>query len=155
MREEVESITKEVGWSKDAMAQMRILDSFCKETQRFNGVASGVLIRFTQNISKHLSPYLFAFRSVSLTRKVLKPYTLSDGTFLPPGTFVSASSRAIHFDPENYARPEEFDGFRFADMRDENDAGGAIEGEEGSANKHQMVTTGTEYLPFGHGKHAW
>ena len=79
----------------------------------------------------------------------MKPYTLSNGTFLPPGTFVSASSGAIHFDKDNYDHPEEFDGFRFASRR--NNAEGDI--EEGL--KYQLFTTSTEYLPFGHGKHAW
>jgi cytochrome P450 len=80
----------------------------------------------------------------------MKPYTLSNGTYLPPGTFVSASSRAIHFDPENYDYPEEFDGFRFARMQEEVENNG-----EEARFKYQLVTTGTEYLPFGHGKHAW
>lgn len=75
----------------------------------------------------------------------MKPYTLSNGTFLPAGTFVSVASRAIHFDDANYSNPEEFDGFRFAHIRE----------EEGQSAKHQMVATATDYLPFGHGKHAW
>lgn len=80
-----------------------------------------------------------------MTRKVLKPYTLSDGTFLPVGTFVSAASRAIHYDNANYENPEVFDGFRFSNIRE----------EDGEGTKHQMVATGTDYLPFGHGRHAW
>lgn len=84
----------------------------------------------------------------------MKPHTLSDGTFLPPGTFVSAASRAIHFDSEHYENPEVFDGFRFADPVDSGRMNelGTGNGEE---PKNHMVTTSSEYLPFGHGKHAW
>ena len=38
-----------------------------------------------------------------------------------------------------------FDPLRFADMRS----------EEGASIKHQFVSTSPEYVPFGHGKHAW
>ena len=38
-----------------------------------------------------------------------------------------------------------FDGFRFARMRE----------AEGEGTKHQYVNTSTEYVSFGHGKHAW
>lgn len=80
-----------------------------------------------------------------MTRKALKDHTLSDGTFLPAGTFVSAASRAIHYDSANYEHPEVFDGFRFANIRE----------EEGEGTKHQMVATATDFLAFGHGRHAW
>ena len=40
MREEVERVTKEDGWSKASMTKMRKLDSFLKETQRYNGIGS-------------------------------------------------------------------------------------------------------------------
>lgn len=43
MREEVERVIKEDGWTKVAMTKMRKLDSFLKETQRFNGIGSGML----------------------------------------------------------------------------------------------------------------
>ena len=41
LRDEVEGVTKEYGWSKTAITKMHYLDSFLKETQRFNGFASG------------------------------------------------------------------------------------------------------------------
>lgn len=38
MREEVETVVKKEGWSKVALTKMRKLDSFLKESQRFNGL---------------------------------------------------------------------------------------------------------------------
>ena len=39
LREEVEGIIAEEGWTKASLGKMRKLDSFLKESQRVNGVA--------------------------------------------------------------------------------------------------------------------
>lgn len=80
-----------------------------------------------------------------MNRKVLKDFTFSNGTVLPAGTFLSVASYATHHDEANYAHPNEFDPFRFAQLRD----------QEGEEIRHQMVSTNSQYLSFGHGKHAW
>ena len=46
-----------------------------------------------------------------------------------------------------YENPGEFDGFRFYNLRDKD--------EQDGVTKYQMVNTSTDYLAFGHGKHAW
>ena len=43
LREEVEAITAAEGWTKAAMGKMRKLDSFLKESQRFNGIGLSAL----------------------------------------------------------------------------------------------------------------
>lgn len=40
MREEVESIVNEEGWTKKSMQKMRKVDSFMKETQRMYGLGA-------------------------------------------------------------------------------------------------------------------
>lgn len=72
--------------------------------------------------------------------------TLSDGTFLPAGTFITANLTGAHHDESIYPDPDKFDGFRFSKLRDES-------AEE--SVKHQMVNTSADYLAFGHGRHAW
>ena len=78
-----------------------------------------------------------------MTRKALKDFTFSDGTFIPKGCFVSAAEAPTHFDEANYEYPDEFNPWRFVDEED-------VEGV-----KNQMVTTSTEYVTFGHGRFAW
>ena len=78
-------------------------------------------------------------------RMAMKDLTLSDGTFIPAKTIIVAPASPTHEDTDNYSNPLVFDPWRFSDMR----------AEEGEGNKHQFVTTSTEYLVFGHGKHAW
>ena len=80
-----------------------------------------------------------------MTRKALKDFTFSDGTFVPKGTTIVAAIRSIHHDEEFYENADTFEPFRFADLRE----------EDGEALKHQYASTTTEYLPFGLGRHAW
>ncbi len=75
----------------------------------------------------------------------MQDYTFSDGTFVPKGSKISAAARPIHMDDEFYEDPQVFDPWRFANMRD----------EDGEGIKHQLVSTTPEYIPFGHGRHAW
>ncbi|KAI9569397.1 cytochrome P450 [Boletus coccyginus] len=121
LREEVEDIVEKDGWTKIALGKMRKVDSFLKESQRIEGMSM-----------------------VTLTRKALRDFTFSDGTFIPKGTSVAAATRSLHHDNNFYDNPEVFEPFRFACLRedDEQDA------------KHQFASTSIEYLPFGHGRHA-
>ncbi|KIJ05876.1 hypothetical protein PAXINDRAFT_20895 [Paxillus involutus ATCC 200175] len=96
LREEVELIVDTDGWSKGALAKMRKLDSFLKESQRMEGIDC-----------------------VTMPRKAMKEFTFSDGTVLPQGSFVAIASQATHLDNGVYENAETFDPFRFANMRDE------------------------------------
>ncbi|KAF8897197.1 cytochrome P450 [Infundibulicybe gibba] len=100
LREEVEAVIKEDGWSKTAMGKMRKLDSFLRESQRLTGI--GALV---------------------MNRKVLKDFTFSDGTLVPAGNFVSVASFATHHNKEYYKNPYEFDGFRFSRLREDQGEG--------------------------------
>jgi cytochrome P450 len=82
-----------------------------------------------------------------MSRLVLRPFTLSNGLTIPAGTLVAVPLHAIHRDEEIYPNPEEFDGFRFSKLREKE--GGV------TATSHQAVSTSTEQLAFGLGRHAW
>ncbi|KAJ3478574.1 hypothetical protein NLI96_g9659 [Meripilus lineatus] len=108
LRQEVESVVAEEGWTKNAMQKMRKVDSFLRECQRYHSLGL-----------------------VSMTRRAVKDFQFSDGTFIPAGGFVSAATMTIHHDNEYYSDPDLFDPWRFADLRE----------EEGEGLKHQMVST--------------
>lgn len=143
MREEVDQIVAEDGWTKSAMQRMRKVDSFLKECQRMFGLGPGGSITLVAPWCTCLTPT--SLYPVSMSRLALQDYTFSDGTFVPKGGMVSVAARAIHTDNEYYENGEIFDPWRFANMRE----------EEGEGIKHQLVSTGVEYVPFGHGRHAW
>jgi cytochrome P450 len=87
-----------------------------------------------------------------MTRKVLKPFTFSNGVTLPTGAYVAAHLHAVHHDGSLYENPEEFDGFRFVDEKPKADA----DAEKVVHKPRQtMYTTSKTYLAFGHGRHAW
>jgi len=95
LREEVEAVVAKDGWSKMSLTKMRKLDSFIRESLRFN--ASG--------------------GAISMLRKAVKDFTFSDGTFIPKNTIICVASLPMHHDDENYANADIFDPFRSADMR--------------------------------------
>ncbi|KAJ6557762.1 cytochrome P450 [Mycena capillaripes] len=128
MREEVQRVINQDGWTKTALSNMHRVDSFLRESQRLNGSSS-----------------------LTMNRKVVakNDFTFSDGTVIPYGSFLSVTGLAVQHDPANYDHPEIFDGFRFSRMRDEGDR----QATQGIFKSH-MVSTAPEHLAFGHGKHA-
>jgi cytochrome P450 len=83
-----------------------------------------------------------------MSRKAVKDFNFSDGTFIPAGTVLSLPMYATHHDEANYSSPDVFDPYRFSRLREEcgDGSGGA---------KYQMVASGTENLTWGLGRHVW
>lgn len=54
IREEIEAVIAEDGWSKVAMTKMHKLDSFFKESQRYNGISFSKSIMFANDIESKL-----------------------------------------------------------------------------------------------------
>ncbi|KAI0827308.1 cytochrome P450 [Trametes gibbosa] len=100
LREEIEPLVKEEGWTKGTMGKMWRLDSFLRESQRQNGI----------NI-------------ISLMRGARKDVTLDDGTFIPKGTLLAVPVYSMHHDDALYADADAFDPFRFARMRERDGEG--------------------------------
>jgi hypothetical protein len=141
----VETIIRGEGWTKAAVMKMRKLDSFLKESMRLNPLGFG-----TQPTPFLLNPSTLAITNlgtVSTTRDVIVPngYTFRNGVTLPQGSVVATTLYPIHMDETIYPKPNEFDGFRFSRMRE----------QEGESAKHHASNTSHEYLNFGHGQHAW
>lgn len=84
----------------------------------------------------------------SLNRYALRDYTFQDGTFIPKGTFVTASLHSLHMSDKTYENAEKFDPWRFVDMG----ANGDVLEE---SMTRQFTSTSAEYLAFGSGKHVW
>ncbi|KAF9270845.1 cytochrome P450 [Marasmius fiardii PR-910] len=95
LRNEVNQIIQQDGWTKVAMGKMRKLDSFLKESHRVSGSA----------------PF-------GVFRKTRKDFVFSNGVVIPAGTFMATTPFASAFDEKNYQNPSEFDGFRFDRLRE-------------------------------------
>ncbi|KIK15500.1 hypothetical protein PISMIDRAFT_16470 [Pisolithus microcarpus 441] len=98
LREEVDALIREHGWTKEAIALMRKVDSFLAETQRLEGVLTS-----------------------SVQRKAMKDLTLSDGTFVPKGTHLCVPTYVVHRDSAVYDSPGVFNPFRFCQLSDDED----------------------------------
>ncbi|KAJ8702372.1 hypothetical protein PTI98_001092 [Pleurotus ostreatus] len=122
LREEVRKITKLDGWSRNAIEEMSFVDSFVKESMR------------RENI-----------RSASMMRKVVKPFTFSNGLRIPVGTIISVPSRSVHMDPERYSRPNDFEGFRFVTYE---------ENLPTTSVQHMLISTNSDFFVWGHGREA-
>ena len=141
LREEVDAIVKEDGWTKAGIDRMVKVDSFLRESQRVNGqgtCAQSIAFFRTTNADLY-------FNSVTMSRVALEDFTFSNGTVIPTGTTVAVPMYAIHHDKNIWPDPFTFDPYRSSRVRDQ--GAGDV--------KQQMVTTSSEFLPWGYGRHAW
>ena len=77
--------------------------------------------------------------TVSLQRKVMSDFRLSDGTQLKKNMSIAFPSYEVNRDSSKWVNPNDFDGFRFDNLRR----------EPGSENKYQFVTTSNDSINFG------
>ena len=98
IREEINAVSKEDGawmkWKKSSFTKLRKLDSFMRESQRFN------------------PPTL-----LSMHRVMLQDHQFTDGTVIPRNAHVSMAVNAIQNDPEVTPEPKIFDGLRYYKLR--------------------------------------
>ncbi|KAK8002967.1 hypothetical protein PG989_002686 [Apiospora arundinis] len=98
------------------------LDSFLRETGRLNPLSM-----------------------IGLMRVARKDFRFRDGTVIPKGCRIGVPTIAIHQDAALYPKPDEFDGFRFSKLCEE---------DPGNTTRHGAASTGLDYLTFGHGKNV-
>ena len=78
-----------------------------------------------------------------ISRLALRPLELSNGMTIPAGTSVAVPVNAINRDETVYSNPDDFDGFRFAKLRE----------EEGDTMSSRY--TSSENMSFGIGRQKW
>ncbi|KAF9047872.1 cytochrome P450 [Panaeolus papilionaceus] len=93
LREEVSEVTSRCGWTKEAVDEMVVIDSFIRESQR-----------------------LHAGGQIALTRQAVQDFTFSNGVTIPKGTTVSVTAISRHLDESIYPDPNTFDPLRFVKM---------------------------------------
>ncbi|GAO19702.1 hypothetical protein UVI_02064330 [Ustilaginoidea virens] len=120
LRAEVESVLGTGEWSKTSLYNLKLMDSVLKESQRLKPIAITSMRRYTTT-----------------------DVELSDGTVLPGGYLTMVSVKK-HWDPQVYAKPHEFDGYRFYKMRQ----------QPGKENTSQLVSATADHMGFGYGHHA-
>ncbi|TLS26874.1 hypothetical protein PpBr36_04795 [Pyricularia pennisetigena] len=136
MRREVVSVLASCNgeWSKRALANLYKTDSFLRESARLN-----------------------TFMSVAGNRLITAPegLALPNGQVLPKGTPIMFPAAPVMVDETYYPNPLEFRPFRFVPKAKDGGDGDEKTGvrDEGRA-RTAFSCTSTEYMAFGHGKHA-
>ena len=140
LRDEISGLLNEDGgWGPNTPSKMRKMDSFLRESQRVNPQAIRIDLTTIHKSDSGLRCVLVDFHRI-----VQKPLTLSDGLHLPAGTHICAASYSIAQDPNNIPNSQNFDGFRYYNLRK----------QPNEDNKHQFATTDKNHLHFGRGKYA-
>jgi cytochrome P450 len=129
LREEVRTVLADHGglYTTSALQSMKKLDSFIKESMRFDPP-----------------------NAVAFSRKVRKSFTLSDGQVIPRGVIIEVPAGAVARDPTFFDHPDEFNPWRFSQLRQTAREKGEVE----TAAQHQFVSVNPTVLTFGYGAHA-
>ncbi len=94
-----------------------------------------------------------------MLRKVMVDNLKTEGILLPKGCDVSLLSFSIQSDSYHFEEPFKFDPFRYSRIREASITSSAHSEKEACDAKVpaptlSFVSTGSQFLPFGHGKHA-
>lgn len=143
LREEVRGVLAENGGvlTPKALQRMFKLDSYMREVNRYYPIG---LSKYSL-CSTQLNPLIWF--PASFARRVLKPFTLSNGQHIPAGVTVSTISFAVYDDPDPNNDANKFDGFRHYKERINAPAAGA-------QARTQFVAANEDNLAFGYGRHA-
>ena len=79
-----------------------------------------------------------------MPRKVIAPYTFSDGTYVPANNWIVVPQQVQMRDPANYADPETFDCFRFVKQ-----------GKGGTSSESRLSHPSWRFPFWGSVKQAW
>jgi cytochrome P450 len=111
LKEEIELVLRQFGgWKKQALTQMKKLDSVLHESQRLNAIMTGTSVN-----PRWVMIHDLTHSTATIIRKAKVSCRLSDGTFMPKGTWVMSSINATHHSETKYENPMKFDGFRYVD----------------------------------------
>lgn len=89
----------------------------------------------------------------AMRKKVMKPYTFSDGIHVPAGNWITVATKSILRDPTLYPNAEQFNGLRFAQASAQTTGNGESNSDPKKPNR--FTETSSSYPFWGIGKHAW
>lgn len=159
IRKEIKAVLEKTNgvMTSQALFNMKLLDSFMRESQRFTPPFVGMLKCWPcrlQSLWLELTQYTHQScpRADSFRRYVQKPITFKDGTHIPAGTFIETPSLAVLHDAKHYPDPETFNPYRFYDLR--TDEKTPDPNSFRTRESYQFVSVTKENTSFGYGKHA-
>lgn len=152
IKDEIQNIQKDElagspTWTRHALGELRLLDSFMRETLRVNPFTEGqncrktALMHLMVFVCRALTSMLLA---VTMQRTVLVPYTFKDGLTIPLGLSVNFTARQHSLDEDIHGpHADMFDAYRWVKKRQGFDT-----------SKFQFASTSDDWLNWGGGPHA-
>lgn len=140
LRMEIRQTLKD-GWDKvtpASFASQRRLDSFMRESQRFNPTGECECIPFDMQFYARFANSLLV--SVSTHRMVMEKMVLSDGLVLEKGTHICFPSKPMGMDDSIVEDALTFNGFRWC--------------EDPEARSTSLVSISPSNMHFGYGRQA-
>jgi cytochrome P450 len=136
-----------------AISLVYALDDLCRHTELVETLRTKILENSLEGKSIDEVPLLDAFLkesarlnpsdSISVRRKVLEPFTFTDGTCLEQGDVACLPLRAILQDGKIYENPLTFDPYRF------------ISTAERTATPARFIDSTSQFPLWGLGKRSW
>jgi cytochrome P450 len=139
LREEIIQVLRTDGLTKAALANLKLVDSTLKETQRFRPTTFS---KFPSSIKTEIQ-VTNVYGLVNMKRLATRKVVLPDGIIINKGEQVAVDGFNMH-DPDVYSDPETYDIYRYYRMRQ----------DPATANKAHLVSTGPDNLSFGHGSQS-
>lgn len=145
LRDEIMEVTRDSKGilQKQHLTQMRMLDSFMKESQRHSPSSVGKAI--ATKISIQDRDMWLTHHTATFQRKAMIPITLSNGFHIPAGTIVQCNTNILDESPPDWGDPHAFDGFRFYKLRNRSPE---------DINRFQFASPTYDSMQFGFGRDA-
>ncbi|KAF5024477.1 hypothetical protein F66182_3417 [Fusarium sp. NRRL 66182] len=146
IRQEVREALSESGgiFTSNALQAMKKMDSFLKETLRVHPAS------MSEASSRGPQAFTDTNLTASFQRKVLKPFTLSNGQAIPTGVIIEIPAVGVNADSDVFPDADKFDPLRFYRIRTQAKEDGSAE----KAANNQFVSVNQDSLTFGYGRHA-
>ncbi|KAJ0368801.1 hypothetical protein COL26b_010686 [Colletotrichum chrysophilum] len=147
LREEIQEALAGSGneFTNAALQNMVKLESFLTESMRTYPMSAGMM--FPPDFWK-TTPLTQV--SANAQRKVLQPFTLSNGQTIPSGVLIELPSAAVNMDDNLYPSSSQFDALRFSKLRQNK----VKATEYGTEVGHLFSSVGQTSLNFGFGRHV-
>ncbi|KAJ0280642.1 hypothetical protein COL940_006139 [Colletotrichum noveboracense] len=147
LREEIQEALAGSGneFTNAALQNMVKLESFLTESMRTYPMSAGMTFPLDFWNATPLTQLL-----ANAQRKVLQPFTLSNGQTIPSGVLIELPSAAVNMDDNLYPSSSQFDAFRFSKLRQNK----VKATEDGTEVGHLFSSVGQKSLNFGFGRHV-
>ncbi|KAI8188503.1 Cytochrome P450 monooxygenase ATR2 [Colletotrichum sp. SAR 10_66] len=114
----------------------------------FNNAALQNMVKLESFLTESMRTYPMS--AANAQRKVLQPFTLSNGQTIPAGVLIELPSAAVNMDDNLYPSSSQFDAFRFSKLRQNK----VKATEDGTEVGHLFSSVGQTSLNFGFGRHV-